>query len=416
MRSTARTARTALPRLGRAGSFRLLAVTLLVVMAAAAAPTPLYPVYQQRWGLSAITLTAVFAVYAIALLVALLTVGSVSDHVGRRPVLAAGLLGEVAAMLAFATADDVWSLLGARALQGLAVGVLTGTLSAALVDHQPPGRPNLAAVINSAAPGLGLAAGAVGSGLLVQYAPRPTALGYALLAGAFVALTATVLLLPETVLERRRPAAASLLPRIAVPPAARPTFGAAVPALVSTWAVGGLYLALGPTVAATALHLPSHLVAGAVVGTLFVAGAAATVATDRVAPRRAMRGGAAVLATGMAVSLLALAGTSVPGFLAGTAIAGAGFGVTFLGVLRSLGSLARPAERAGLFAAVFVVSYLAFSIPTVVAGALVPSLGLLAVVRGYGLVVIVLAVAVVLTRPRRRPAADPATPDVIMHG
>jgi len=401
------------PRLGRRGSFRLLAVMLLVVMAAAAAPTPLYPVYQQAWGLSSITLTAVFGVYAIALLVALLTVGSVSDQVGRRPVLVVGLLGEVAAMLAFLAAGDGWSLLAARAAQGLAVGVITGTLSAALVDHQPPGRPGRAAVINSAAPGLGLAVGAVGSGLLVQYAPAPTALGYALLAGAFALLAASVVLLPETVLERRRPTAASLLPRVVVPAAAHRAFLAAVPALVATWAVAGVYLALGPTVAATVLHVHSHLTAGAVVGTLFVTAAAATAATNELAPRRAMRAGAVVLAAGTGITLLALVTASLPGFFAGTAVAGTGFGVTFLGVLRTLGPLAGPDERAGLFAAVFVASYLAFSVPTVIAGALVPELGLLDVVVGYGAAVVALGLAAAALTPsgrgrQPRPVRPPA--------
>src|SRR3954451_17811700 len=75
-------------RMPRTAGFWLLGSTLLAFMAAASAPSPLYVVYQHRWGFSATTLTAVFAVYALALLLALLTVGGISDHVGRRPVLA----------------------------------------------------------------------------------------------------------------------------------------------------------------------------------------------------------------------------------------------------------------------------------------------------------------------------------------
>lgn len=52
---------------------------------AAGAPTPLYGMYASRWDFTPATLTAIFAVYAVALLVALLVAGSVSDVVGRRP-------------------------------------------------------------------------------------------------------------------------------------------------------------------------------------------------------------------------------------------------------------------------------------------------------------------------------------------
>src|ERR1700743_2230146 len=74
----------------RAAAFWLLGTILVAFMFAAGAPSPLYVVYQARWDFSATTLTTVFAVYAVALLFALVTVGALSDHVGRRPVLAGG--------------------------------------------------------------------------------------------------------------------------------------------------------------------------------------------------------------------------------------------------------------------------------------------------------------------------------------
>ena len=129
--------------------------------------------------------------------------GSLSDRLGRRPVLVGALLVELLAMLLFAVARDVDALLAARVVQGLATGVATGALSAALIDLQPPGRPQLGAVVSGAAPLLGLAAGALGSGLLVQYAPDPLRLVFWLLAGAFVLALAVVVAMPEPVAVRR---------------------------------------------------------------------------------------------------------------------------------------------------------------------------------------------------------------------
>ena len=80
----------------------LQASIVVAFLAASSAPTPLYAVYQSKWGFTPITITAVFGIYALAVLAALLTVGSLSDYVGRRPVLlvaiviqAAGLVGPI---------------------------------------------------------------------------------------------------------------------------------------------------------------------------------------------------------------------------------------------------------------------------------------------------------------------------------
>ena len=118
-----------------------LAVTLSLLLFASSAPSPLYVVYQDEWGFSEITLTSVFAVYALALLAALLLAGSVSDRIGRRPALRFALVVEIVAMLLFAEAGGVGWLFAARTVQGIATGIAMGTISAALLDLQPPDQP-----------------------------------------------------------------------------------------------------------------------------------------------------------------------------------------------------------------------------------------------------------------------------------
>ncbi|WP_220503638.1 MFS transporter [Microbispora sp. H13382] len=397
---------------GRAG-FWLLAGTLVAFMVAASAPSPLYVIYQQRWGFSAATLTAVFAVYALALLIALLTVGGLSDHVGRRPVLIAALLAEAAAMVAFLTADGVGPLLLARAVQGLATGAAMGAISAGLVDLQPGSHRvrQLGALVNSVTPAGGLAAGALGAGLFVRYTATPTTAIFVLLTAVFALLAAATTLLPEPVAPRPgrgRDALVSLRPRVAVPRPARGAFAAAAPCLVATWAMGGLYLSLGGSLTAGVLRIPDHLVGGLVVTALTAAGAVASLVVRDLPAPRVMAGGSLVLAAGAGLTLAALEAASTPLFFAGTVVAGCGFGSASLGAFRSLAALAGPAERAGLFASVYVVSYLAFSLPAVAAGLAVPSLGLRATATVYGCAVAVLALVAAASGLVRERAARTA--------
>src|SRR5262245_37324002 len=109
-------------RLPTTASFYLLASIVVTLLASSSAPTPLYAVYQHDWGFSAITTTVIFGVYAIAVLAALLIVGSLSDHIGRRPVLLVALIVQAATMWLFATADAVPHLIAARVIQGLVTG------------------------------------------------------------------------------------------------------------------------------------------------------------------------------------------------------------------------------------------------------------------------------------------------------
>ncbi len=380
--------RRALPRVA---AFWLVAVTTAAMLAASSAPSPLYAVYQAEFGFSTITLTTIFAVYVLALLLSLLTVGRLSDFVGRRPVLAAALVLDAAAMAVFLGADGVAWLVVARVVQGLATGAAVGVLGAYLLDLQPPDGSRLGSLINSAAPTAGLGLGAVGTGLLVQYAPHPTRLVFVVLTALFVVLAASTAALPETV--RPVPGAlAALRPQVAVPSAARRAFLGATPTMLATWALGGLMLSVGGSLLAGVFDVTNHAAIGGVLGLFAASGAAAAIVATNLAPPRMTRIGTSALALGTGLFVVAIADSSLSLFMLASVVAGGGFGSAFLGALRSVTQLAQPHERAALLSAVYIVSYVAFSIPAVVAGLLITHIGLRDTALGYGVFVAAIAV------------------------
>lgn len=118
-------------------AFWILAGLFLILFFASSAASPLYRVYQVRFHFSAATLTAVFAVYVLVLLVTLLIFGSVSDYLGRLPVIITALVVSAAACVVFLAAHEVGALYVARSLQGIAAGLASGPIGAALIDLQP---------------------------------------------------------------------------------------------------------------------------------------------------------------------------------------------------------------------------------------------------------------------------------------
>jgi MFS family permease len=377
-------------KLGRTPAFWLLAATLAGFLFASSAPSPLYIVYQAKWGFSAIVLTAVFAAYALGLLIALVVAGSLSDHLGRRPTLLIALALEIVGMLLFAEARSVLWLFAARTLQGLATGIATAAISAALIDLQPPQHRRLGALLAAAAPMTGLAVGALGSGLLVEYGPEPTRLIYWLLLGGFALAAIATLAIPETV-QRRPTWTSSLRPTVGVPASLRGDFLATIPCMTATWALGGLILSLGPSLTAKVLHDPSHVAGGLCIFVMAGVSSATSIVLRDTHARLAARGGLSALIVGVMLVLLALHIGSTPLFLLATGVAGLGFGPAFAGAFRAITNRAPIDQRAELVASVYVASYLAYSLPALAAGIAVTRFGLHDTANVYGAALIALA-------------------------
>ena len=370
------------------GHLGFLAFVLLCFFAASSTPTPLYHLYQQSWGFSPALLTLIFAVYALSLLVALLVVGSLSDYLGRRPVIFAALVLEIVAMLLFIGAHDVSWLLAARILQGFATGMATSALGAALLDTDQSQGP----LVNSIAPMFGMAAGALGTSALVEFAPLPLSLAYSVLLTAFIVQALYVWRTQETVTPQ--PGVwGSLRPSLHVPPQARGTLWLVLPADIAAWALGGFFLSLTPSLLAAATGSTSVLNGGFAVAALTISGAVAIMNLRTRAAGLALWVGCSFLAVGVTVILAAVNLGLLWLFFVGTVIAGIGFGSSFLGALRLLLPLAHAHERAGLMSAFYVLSYLAFCVPALIAGLTIKRVGLIPTTNVYGAIVVLLALS-----------------------
>jgi len=367
--------------------FYLLASVTLSFLAGASAPTPLYPVYQAMWGFAPVTVAAIFASYAVVLLAALLVLGRLSDHVGRRPVIVAAAFLQVGAMAVFATAQDTSALFLARIVQGFATGGAIAAIGAAMLDLDRQ-RGTLA---NAVAPALGTASGAVLSGVMVHWLPQPTHLVYWVLAAAYLLQAAGIAAMPEP--GRRAPGAlASLRPRFGASPKARAALRIAAPSVLAGWSLAGFAASLGPALVKRELSFDASLGGGLALFALAGSAAATVLALRRWHEKALLAFGATALLAGMAAMLLALQAGSAVAYLAASIVAGAGFGASFQGGVRSVLAAASAADRAGALSVLFVLSYLAMGLPAVAAGAIVALTGNLhATAIGFGVAVIVLA-------------------------
>ncbi|WP_431031100.1 MFS transporter [Plantibacter sp. RU18] len=387
---------------GRGFAFAITATTLLMI--AASAPSPFYPQFAEQLGLLPVATTLIFAVYAFTMLVALLLTGSISDTVGRRPVIAVGSVLLAVSLAVFWLSESLTMLLVARSLQGVAAGVLLPALSAMVVDLAPPKHMDAASLWNTIAAMIGLGIGAITAAVVLDRAADPAAAVFGTLAVVFLLVAALVWTTPEQS-HSARPRLGRTVPRLAVPAHLRRALLVAVPAIIAGWATNGLFLALGSAVVAHEFGATTHAAQASTIPVFAVSGIIASVVLHRRSARVVSVYGTSALGIGTALSLGALAVHSFPLYLLTVAVVGTGFGTAFMGVLKTLMPRVSETERAAVMAVVYTVSYLAFGVPTIIAGLLVPVMSLQGTMTSLGIVIVLLSAVATVKRLRIRDQA-----------
>jgi MFS family permease len=355
--------------------FWAIAFALMVVMAYSAFPTPLYGLYAARDGFGALTITAVFAAYAVGVTISLFLVGHLSDVFGRKRVLLPGLALAALTAVSFVLWRDLPGLLAARLVNGLAVGAVTATATAWIAELHAGARPQAdarrAEIVGVAANIGGIGSGALIAGVLAQWVTSPLTVPYLVGLAALLLAIALVAATPET-RAAADPRPAYRPQRVSVPAAARAEyFGAALGAAVG-FAAFGLFTSLAPTFLASSLHHPSKALAGAAAFIVFASAAVVQVALARRPRRELVLNGTAVTLAGLALVVLALwlPTPSLALFLIGGVAFGAGAGSVFKGAVGTVVAVAEPARRAEALAGLFLAGYIGLAVPVVGLGVL----------------------------------------------
>lgn len=416
---------TTTPGAGAAGTHRavgahrwalwVVAVAFLLNMAFSAVPTPLYVLYAARDGLSNLTITLVYAVYAVGVVVSLFFAGHVSDWVGRKVVFVPALLVNVASSVIFIFWPSLTGLIIARVVSGVSVGLTTATATAYVAElHRrvkPTASPQGAQAIATVANLGGIAFGPLAAGFLAQYAPSPLRLPYIVFGAAIAVFAALVLFAPETVADaekrRYRPQ------RIAVPRAARGTFFAATSVGFAAFAIFGVFTSLVPVFLAGTMHETSRAVAGSVTFAAFASAAVAQIVVRWDARTTFVRC-VPLLVAGLALFTAGLWIPNLTVFIIGGVLTGAAAGLAFRAALVTAALSAPPQARAEVLSGYFLGGYVGLSVPVIGLGLATQHWSARNSVLWFevlALVIIVAGLIPLLRRPRPTPAAAGTPPE-----
>lgn len=360
----------------QAWSFPLLLALLALGLGTSALPSPLYPIYAQEWGFGPATTTVIFAVYAIGALGAALTVGPISDAVGRKPVLVTALVTILIGLIVFLTATSLWQLLLARFLHGAAIGATIVVSGAALLDVRPRDGDRNGA-ISGAALNAGIALTVLGAAAAAQWSSHPLRIPYAIMAGIVVVLLIATLALIEP--HTGRTGERIRIQRPSVPAEIRTDFWFSGIGIFVSWSVLGVFLSLYPPLAQHTTGHHSTMFAGVLIASMAAAAAAAQWFGGRFDPRATAIAGDLGMVVALVAAVFAVRSGSTVAIVADSFVLGWVFGMAFGGSLRHLSEVAPADARGRVMSAYYLLGYLAMGVPTVIAGALSSRFGTAAV-------------------------------------
>jgi hypothetical protein len=343
--------------------FWAVAFAFLIVMAFATLPSPLYGLYRERDGLSAFTITIVYAIWAAGTIAVLIAVPFIAERIGRRGVMLAAVATMMVAAGELATWKALPGLLLGRLLTGVSVGLAAGTAITYLIELRlradANASPALARTIGTSVNVGALGIGPLVAGCLAAWVSRPLTLPYlvwiALGAVALVGLAVA----PET--------AAATANRAPFPIRLPVAAGAAT---LAAFAANGLFAGLSGLFLATTLHHPSHALAGATLFVVFSAGVVSQLATARLRASRVFALGTISMLVGLVllVTAVRLSSPSLALFLISGGLIGAGAGAVFKGTTGLVLDQTAPENRVAMTAELLIALFVGLSVPVIGAG------------------------------------------------
>jgi MFS family permease len=407
--ATTASATIGIPVAAKRRGFILMAGVLLVMMLGGTLPVPLYVLYEQQMGFGPPGVTVVFAAYVIGTLLALVAFGDLSDHIGRRKVLAIAVACAAVSTALFLVASDIALLIAARIVSGAAAGFATGTATAALAELQPRGDHQAAAVVASGSNMTGLGLGPLIAGIFAEYVAMPTHSVFWAYLGVCALALAALAFIPETV--RSPDWVISPRPRLVIPAGMRAVMLGACLGVFAAFSVLGLFSSLVPTFLRGTLGVHNFALIGATSCLIFVTAAISQAVSAGLPSRRSVSTGLPLLLVSLAALESALFAKALWFFVVGTVAGGIPVGLIFRGGLSELNRLAEPRHRAAVVSAFFVAAYIGLGLPAVLTGRIAELVGAVrasAYTSGVAAAIVVVAIPVVLRSFGVAPAPKPA--------
>jgi MFS family permease len=368
-------------------SFALFLVTLAVNIS-----MPLFRPYAEMAGLNNGQTALVLATYIVGMLPCYIFLGGISDRIGRKPVLLFSLFLALASNLTITLFPNVFALIVARFFQGVALALSMGTGTAFIAElvSSDTHAAVKAANATSMATAIGFSGGAfmTSIALLIHFTYLPITY--------FVAIAITIIgILLAFSLPKLPPIGGNLV-RLPYFPKGSLLVNISI---AICWATTGVVIAIIPTQLAT-YHLTAY--AGfCLVLINWTGGFMQPFIRKRFQPKTSLKLGFAIIPFGFGLVILGSYLGVLPVVLLGTAFIGsAAYGFSYQGGLAIIADLG-GSQKARAVSGYMFFGYVGFGIPAILLGFLADSIGIIASLLVFELLIVVLSLYLYLRFDRK---------------
>jgi MFS family permease len=368
-------------------SFALFLVTLAVNIS-----MPLFRPYAEMAGLNNGQTALVLATYIVGMLPCYIFLGGISDRIGRKPVLLFSLFLALASNLTITLFPNVFALIFARFFQGVALALSMGTGTAFIAElvSSDTHAAVKAANATSMATAIGFSGGAfmTSIALLIHFTYLPITY--------FVAIAITIIgILLAFSLPKLPPIGGNLV-RLPYFPKGSLLVNISI---AICWATTGVVIAIIPTQLAT-YHLTAY--AGfCLVLINWTGGFMQPFIRKRFQPKTSLKLGFAIIPFGFGLVILGSYLGVLPVVLLGTAFIGsAAYGFSYQGGLAIIADLGGD-QKARAVSGYMFFGYVGFGIPAILLGFLADSIGIIASLLVFELIIVVLSLYLYLRFDRK---------------
>lgn len=355
-----------LPR--RSLSFAAASTALILCFFIASIPVPMMAVWTQSHHLSTSQIAFTVVSYFAGCIFTLIFLARLSNFLGRKPAVLLSLTLGILANVLFCFSTQAYELYLGRFLQGLCCGLISSSGMSWVVDTSPSKRAWLGTALTAAGPNIGLAAGTLATGFILEYGLLdPTAL----FVGGIVLLTcccALVCVGSETLRFGTEPLLKVLTPRVALPPRLCRLFVVAAAGFMGTWGIGAFFQGFSAHLATALFNDTNAFYSGLTYLFIIVPNATAGILIGRYRPSRALP----VLFTLFFISanclFIALSLENLPFFITATVCCGFASGGICTAALKFLILDTTIKERAGVIAALYLLAYCGSGTPNLLIG------------------------------------------------
>lgn len=348
-----------------AGHRTALTAGIFVVAYGTNVSTPFLVEYRRRLDLSQSATVAIFVVYVVGIVAALLLAGPLSDRFGRRPIVVPmTALSGVASLVMIVGRDDFLWLLVGRFMLGAVSGAVLGVGTAWLLELFGAGDEQRAAVLTTVITFAGFGIGPVISAFMFWLLPGPLVLAFVVHALAAFAVTVSMSAIPET-----HPADTGRRVRVSlgVPPAARRAFAVViVPAAMWVFAFPSTGFALFPVLVSDSISVSDVAVAAAAGALTAWSGIMSRPLVVRIGPRTALPIGMAAGVAGYVAGTVAFAADVWPLVLLAGPLLGAASGTITVACLSLIGVMATDERRGSLTSSFYLLAYPGMAMPLLI--------------------------------------------------